>query len=305
MSHEIPTFVNENMKQTIITILLVLVAADGQGQTRNADLSEYTRAKNLYCHETASRQREIGKTDDLTFLLDYLPELKIDRKFILSDFRRPFSFQPPKEWSSLRFYVRKKSQQRPEDEYFDKEYSRYQKCKRLNTSYVVSKNLVPFIDPFEKISLTGTEMSIWQAYLLHFSKLLYGMRNEANYDKTYIITSAEDVDSVTSLLKNEWEDEVFREGLDPNQADKKWEKHAKETFAAVDSLQNIKSRSLEPVFTYDADSVTIEHYAFAEFHGLVRFKTTMQFANRRHRRVRQIKRMPIKVLAAYRRNVWY
>ena len=292
-------------KQTIITALLALVTMAGQGQTRGMGQSEYTRVKNHYCYETSSRQREIGKTDDLTFLLDYLPELKIDRKYILSDFRKPLSFRPPKDWSSLRFYVRKKSQQRPEDEYFDKEYHRYQKCQRENTPYKVSKNLVPFIDPFEKISLTGTEMSIWQAYLLQFSRLLYGMRCEANYDKTYIITSAEDVDSVTSLLKNEWEDDFFKEGFDPSSVNKEWEKQMNETFAAVDSLQNIKSRSLEPVFTYDADSVTIEHYAFAEFHGLVRFKTTMFFTNRHHRHVKRIKQKSVNVLAPYRRTVWY
>ena len=292
-------------KQTIITALLAIVAMAGQGQARGTEQSEYTRVKNHYCYETSSRQREIGKTDDLTFLLDYLPELKIDKKYILSDFRKPFSVRPPKDWSSLRFYVRKESQQRPEDEYFDKEYLRYQKSKRENTPYKVSKNLVPFIDPFEKISLTGTEMSIWQAYLLQFSRLLYGMRCEANYDKTYIITSAEDVDSVTSLLKNEWEDDFFKEGFDPSSVEKEWEKQMNETFAAVDSLQNIKSRSLEPVFTYDADSVTIEHYAFAEFHGLVRFKTTMFFTNRHHRHVKRIKQKSVNVLASYRRTVWY
>ena len=113
--------------------------------------------------------------------------------------------------------------------------------------------------------------------------------NDANYNQTYLITSVEDVDSIISLIKKSWEDDLFSENFNPNFVDAKGERykrHVAETFAVVDSLQNLKFKKLEPVFTFDADSVTIEHYAFAEFHGLGKSKTTLFFANRHHHHIK-------------------
>lgn len=56
-------------------------------------------------------------------------------------------------------------------------------------------------------------MSIWQAYLLYWSKYFIGMRNEANYGKEYIIASAADVDSVVSLIHNTWESDYSKAKL--------------------------------------------------------------------------------------------
>jgi len=265
---------------------------------------EYTEVKNRYCSNAEAHRRDLQKKDDLTFLLTPLTELKLNERYVLSDFRRYRTLRH-REWSQLRLYVRKKTQNRPEEEYFEKEYSRYLKCKKDKVPYKTNKDQVAFVDPFKKISLTGTQMSIWQAYLLYQSSCLFGMRDEGNYSQTHLITSAEDVDSVISFIKNSWDEDLFREDFDINLVKKDYIRHTNETFAVVDSLQNIKTQNLEPVFTYAADSVTIEHYAFGEFHGLVKFKTTMYFANRHHRHVKRFNSTPAAVLAKYRRNIWY
>ena len=49
------------------------------------------------------------------------------------------------------------------------------------------KGCVPYIRAFDKIRLKETQMSIWHAYLLDCSKYMFGMRNEANYNKEYIV----------------------------------------------------------------------------------------------------------------------
>lgn len=268
---------------------------------------EYTAVKNEFIANAKSHSRDLQKKDDLSFLLTPLNELKLNDKYILSDFRR-YRTLKVRDWSHMRLYVRKETKQRPDDEYFEKEYLRYQKCQKNNMPYITNKEQVAFTDPFSKISLTGTQMSIWQAYLLSKSPILFGMRDEANYDQTYLITSVEDVDSIISLIKKSWEDDLFSENFNPNFVDAKGERykrHVAETFAVVDSLQNLKFKKLEPVFTFDADSVTIEHYAFAEFHGLLRFKTTLFFTSRRYRHIKTIDVKQFHCIAKYSRDVWY
>lgn len=266
--------------------------------------NEYTAVKNKFYGNAKTHSRDIQKKDDLSFLLNPLTELTLDDRYILSDFRKYRSLRH-KDWSHLRLYVRKKTQQRPDDEYFEKEYLRYQKCQKTNIPYKTYKNQVAFIDPFRKISLTGTKMSIWQAYLLSKSSILFGMRDEANYDQTYLITSVEDVDSILSSIKTSWESDLFTCDFTMDSVIDSNKRHVNETFAVVDSLESIRNRSLEPVFTYDANSVTIEHYAFGEFHGLIKYKTTLFFTNHRHRHIKKIDVKPFHCIAKYGRSVWY
>lgn len=265
---------------------------------------EYTAVKNEFYGNAKTHSRDIQKKDDLSFLLSPLKELKLDGKYILSDFRKYRSLRH-KDWSHLRLYVRKKTQQRPDDEYFEKEYLRYQKCQKTNIPYKTYKNQVAFIDPFRKISLTGTKMSIWQAYLLSQSPILFGMRDEANYDQTYLLTSVEDVDSILSSIKTSWERDLFTCDFTMDSVIDSKKRRVSETFALVDSLESVKNKELQPIFTYDANSVTIEHYAFAEFHGLIKCKTTLFFTNRHHRHIKKIDVKPFHCIAKYRRDVWY
>lgn len=267
--------------------------------------SEYTAVKNEYLANAKKYSMDVQKKDDLSFLLTPLNELKLDDKYVLSDFRRYRTLRV-RDWSNLRLYVRRETQQRPDDEYFNKEYIRYRKCERLGTPYNVSKDQVAFTSPFNKISLTGTQMSIWQAYLLSQSSILFGMRDEGNYDQTYLITSVEDVNSILDLIKTSWDSDLFDDDFTMESVKDSKKERVKETFAVVDSLESIKSKDLQPVFTYDADSVTIEHYAFGEFHGLLRFKTTLFFTNRRHRHIKKIDGFHIiEKIANYSRSVMY
>ena len=265
---------------------------------------EYTAVKNELIANAKSHSRDLQKKDDLSFLLTPLSELKLNDKYILSDFRR-YRTLKVRDWSHMRLYVRKETKQRPDDEYFEKEYLRYQKCQKNNMPYITNKEQVAFTDPFSKISLTGTQMSIWQAYLLSKSPILFGMRDEANYDQTYLITSVEDVDSVLNLIKKTLESDLFAPGFTMNSVIDSKKKRVNEAFSVVDSLESIKNKDLQPVFTYHADSVTIEHYAFAEFHGLLRFKTTLFFTSRRYRHIKTIDVKQFHCIAKYSRDVWY
>lgn len=290
---------NSKLKFIFIGLMMVNLSCFAQ--------PEYTAVKNDFIANAKSHSRDLQKKDDLSFLLTPLSELKLNDKYILSDFRRYWTLKV-RDSSCLRLYVREKKQDRPDEEYFDKEYHRYLKCKKNNMPYITNKEQVAFTDPFSKISLTGTQMSIWQAYLLFQSSALFGMRNEGNYNQTYLITSVEDVDSMLSLIKYSWDNNFFSEDFNPELIKKKdgWvRRRAAETFAVVDSLQDLKYKNLEPVFTYYADSVTIEHYAFAEFHGLGKSKTTLFFTNRRHRHIKKIVEKKFKYITKYTRSIMY
>ena len=288
----------KNSKLKFIFIGLMMVNLSSLAQP------EYTAVKNNFCANAESHSRDLQKKDDLSFLLTPLSELKLNDKYILSDFRR-YRTLKVRDWSHMRLYVRKETKQRPDDEYFEKEYLRYQKCQKNNMPYITNKEQVAFTDPFSKISLTGTQMSIWQAYLLSKSPILFGMRDEANYDQTYLITSVEDVDSVLNLIKKTLESDLFAPGFTMNSVIDSKKKRVNEAFSVVDSLESIKNKDLQPVFTYHADSVTIEHYAFAEFHGLLRFKTTLFFTSRRYRHIKTIDVKQFHCIAKYSRDVWY
>ena len=288
----------KNSKLKFIFIGLMMVNLSSLAQP------EYTAVKNNFCANAESHSRDLQKKDDLSFLLTPLNELKLNDKYILSDFRR-YRTLKVRDWSHMRLYVRKETKQRPDDEYFEKEYLRYQKCQKNNMPYITNKEQVAFTDPFSKISLTGTQMSIWQAYLLSKSPILFGMRDEANYDQTYLITSVEDVDSVLNLIKKTLESDLFAPGFTMNSVIDSKKKRVNEAFSVVDSLESIKNKDLQPVFTYHADSVTIEHYAFAEFHGLLRFKTTLFFTSRRYRHIKTIDVKQFHCIAKYSRDVWY
>ena len=239
---------------------------------------EYMQVKNRFCENAKINSERMNTGDDLSFLLSPLTELELDSNYIVSDFRHTWTFNGwIKDVSSLRLYVRDKKQQRPDNSYFEKEYARYLNCKKNNVTYQVEDNAVPYIWPFDKIRLSGSQMSIWQAYLLNSSSTMFGMRNEANYNQEYLITSPEDVDSILSLICTSWE-----------------------SF----SLQNIKSKGLTPSITFHGDSATIEHYSFLEFRGLARSKTTLLLSHNR-RRVKEVEKRILEIIAPYTRLVYY
>ena len=266
--------------------------------------NEYASVKDQF-YNNAESNYKLFDEDDLSFLMTPLNELSLDKDYILADFRNRWKPQTGwiKDKSSLRLYVRDKKQERPDDSYFKDEYSRYRKCKKNGVTYQVEDGKVPYIWPFDKIRLSGTQMSIWQAYLLSESRCMFGMRNEANYNNEYILTSVEDVDSIISCI-NSWEDYYIQNKDDTTKINGEGVQRLNEILFLLDSLQNIKKQNLEPVFTYQGDSVTIEHYTFLEFHGLARFKTTM-LLSQDHKQVKEIRMKDVDILARYRSRVWF
>lgn len=250
---------------------------------------EYTIVKHQFCDNINTKWEQLNTKDDISFLMIPLTELKIDENYILSDFRKTWNGgSATKDVSALRLYVREKGQKRPNESYFDIEYARYLKCKKNNVVYQQEKDTTPYIWPFDKICLSGSQMSVWQAYLLDCSKFMFGMRNEANYDKEYLITSSEDIDSLLAIICNSWESYNLRNKNDSTKINGYRAKHVNDVLILIDSLQNIKNKRLDPIFKFQDDSVTIEHYSFLEFHGLVRRKTTL-LLSQNHRQIKEIK----------------
>ena len=243
--------------------------------------------------------------ENLGFLLEPLNELRLDENYVLADFRKKWDIRTRlKDISWLRLYVRPAKEKLPKKKCYDKEYARYLESKKENKAYSESDSCVSYIWPFKKIRLTGTQMSIWQAFLLYWSQYYVGMRNEANYGKEYIIASAADVDSVVSLMHNAWESEYFHGKIDTTKITKWGARKINEMKIALDSLREIKAENLAPIFTYDGNNVTIEHYVFGEFYGLAKRRTTLHLSPQRHF-VKDIEEKPRILIAKYSRMVFY
>lgn len=287
------------IKHTIFLLIFLIDSIYGLAQ------QEYTEIKNQFCMNVNSQLVLLNTKDDLSFIMAPLTELKLNSHYILSDFRRALHRDPrTKDISALRLYVRNVKLARPDDSYFDKEYSRYLKCKKNKVAYKKTKNNVPYIWPFRKIRLKGTQMSIWQAYLLDRCSSLFGMRNEANYNQEHILTSTQDVDSIISLIRNSWDSYYFCSKENSSDERMYVSKHIKEAKIVIDSLQKIKRNKLEPLFEYHADSVTIEHYSFLEFYGLFKYRTTLRLSHKYHY-VREFRKRAYELVAKYIRNVYY
>lgn len=136
-------------------------------------------------------------TDDLTALLDGLPDLHLDENYILSDFRKSKIDKNSTYSQNIHLYVREKSIPRPDDDYIDKEVNRYSLCVALRKAYEGNGLNPPITNPFEKIKLRGTPNALWQAVLLHLSPLMIGLR----YNQIYPITCQDDVDSILETIR--------------------------------------------------------------------------------------------------------
>lgn len=266
---------------------------------------EYSEVKNLFCSNATANWRLADTEENLGFLLEPLNELRLDENYVLADFRKKWDIRArPKDISSLRLYVRPAKEKLPKKKCYDKEYVRYLESKKENKAYSESDSCVSYIWPFKKIRLTGTQMSIWQAFLLYWSQYYVGMRNEANYGKEYIIASAADVDSVVSLIHNAWESDYFQGKVDTTKMSDWGTRQVKEMKIALDSLREIKAKNLAPTFKYEANDVTIEHYVFGEFYGLAKRRTTLRLSPKRHF-VKDIEGKPRILIAKYSRMVFY
>lgn len=265
---------------------------------------EYIDVKTRF-YSNAENYRLLETNDNLNFLLNPLNELKLNRKYVLGDFRKVFTRHSiPKDVSSLRLYVRNDNKKVTDADYYDKEYNRYLSCKKNNLAYKSSRNNIPYIWPFDKIRITGSQMSIWQAYLLHSSSNIIGMRNEANYKKEYILVSKEDVDTIVTRIQDLWDSDCFYNNLDTKELKFGGTKHVHEVEDVVNSLLKIKDDELSPVFNYNKDSVTITHYVFGEFYGLAKCSTTIKLSHNHHHII-EIGKKSYHSISKYSRLVFY
>lgn len=145
---------------------------------------------------------------DLTPLLDYLPDLKLDSKYVLEDFR-------PREQTNsvLWLYVRNKNSERPQDEnYKNKEKNHFyvfglnwNKCYVTKSVKIAGipifkfrKRLKP-IKPFLHIQLPFNEEAVWQAYLLQQTYHIIGMRWHGGYAARLFINLPGDIERIKDI----------------------------------------------------------------------------------------------------------
>lgn len=146
--------------------------------------------------------------NDLTPLLDYLPDLKLDSKYILDDFR------PSEQTNSvLWLYIRDKTIERPTDEnYVNQKRNLYyvfngnkNKCYVKRSIKIAGipifryKKRVKPINPFSYIHLPFTKEAAWQAYLLQRTYHIIGMRWHGGYAKRLFINLPGDIDKIKEI----------------------------------------------------------------------------------------------------------
>lgn len=110
--------------------------------------------------------------DNLDKLLYGLPDLTLDKRFVLDDFR-------PRESTNsvLRIYARNRAHSRPSDKDF---------------KYLYKKSVEP-LSIFQFITLPFTEEAIWQAFLLSQTHHLMGMRWHGGYEERAFIIIEKDI----------------------------------------------------------------------------------------------------------------
>lgn len=283
-----------------------------------SDYCEVEKQYRIVVSECAVKHFE-DKLDDLSILLKPLNELKLDKHYILSDFRKTYSQSlkdyakglAPRDDSILRLYARKKSVKRPDKDYFDDEFEKYSSimeeyendtyfCQTENAKYKKVQGHTPFISPFEKIRLSGSDMSFWQAYLLFVSPKQFGMRGIMGYSFENLIICSDDVNRIMlNLAKFEEVELDFK--VDTIKTNGQQRKHLMEVRTVLDSLNVLKSMDLNPVFTHQGDTVYLEHYAYSEFGGLFRKRIMVIYDKRKHK-IKKIGEMAKRKIAHYYNN---
>ena len=146
--------------------------------------------------------------NDLTPLLDYLPDLTLDSKYVLEDFR-------PREQTNsvLWLYVREKNTEPLQDEncinkennlfftFGQNSNKRYtiKSIKIAGISILTYRKKIKPINPFSYIHLPFTKEAAWQAYLLQRTYHIIGMRWHGGYAKRLFINLPGDIDKIKEI----------------------------------------------------------------------------------------------------------
>lgn len=163
-----------------------------------------SRIGNTYI--TFAKQFYNSEPYDLTPLLDYLPDLKLDNKYVLEDFR-------PREQTNsvLWLYVRDRKNERLYDDTDNRKNPFYVFGQNWNKCYAsklikiagipifkYKKRLKP-IKPFLHITLPFTEEAVWQAYLLQRTYHIIGMRWHGGYAARFFLNQPDDIDKIGEI----------------------------------------------------------------------------------------------------------
>ncbi len=149
--------------------------------------------------------------DDLTPLLDCLPDLTLDSKYVLDDYR------PREEDNSvLRLYVREKGTGPLLDNNYKKRKKesllfvwpelrqRYRHIKKsvkiAGIPILTYRKKIKPLDPFSYIRLPFTEEAVWQAYLLQGTYHIIGMRWHGGYARRLFINLPGDIEKIKDCV---------------------------------------------------------------------------------------------------------
>ena len=210
------------------------------------------------------------KVDNWDKLLCGLPDLILDKRFVLDDFR-------PRELNNsvLKLYARERSQPRPSDKDFEQLY-------KVAFKYRVA---VEPLDVFRCITLPFTEEAIWQAFLLSQTYHLVGMRWHGGYEKRTFIVSDKDI-----------------AGLEPfpylSDSQKMDFVHLRE------QMQNIWTPELCASVSLFDNYAIVSHCWFDNWKGLSQVKWKIKYDIRK-KRVVEIEQESEKVLVKYHCGVWF
>lgn len=226
--------------------------------------------------------------NDLTPLLGYLPDLKLDSKYVLDDFR------PSEQTNSvLWLYIRDKTIERPTDEnYVNQKRNLYyvfngnkNKCYIKRSIKIAGipifryKKRIKPINPFSHIYLPFIEEAIWQAYLLQQTYHIIGMRWHGGYAERLFINQPNDIENIKNFC--------IKNGCDLNNL--------------IDVCKNTYSL---PTVRLTGNKAIISHCWFDNWNGLTQVTWQGEYYEKK-KQIKQFELIEEKVLVKYRCKFYF
>lgn len=151
-----------------------------------------------YIDYIKKEEERLSNSSCLNDMLQQLPHLKLEKGYLLDDYR-------PRECdnSTLNLYVRRCETRRPDDSEFKEMLfhwgNSYKRCWLEKILDKKRKSIVAKLNPFDYITLPFTVIAIWEAYLLQQSWHLIGMRWHGYYEERIFINSPKDITRINSF----------------------------------------------------------------------------------------------------------
>ena len=231
-----------------------------------------------FCHIASSyidyikkEEKSLCNSSNLNGMIRELPELKLDKGYLLDDYRERNC-----DNSTLNLYVRPFGTGRPSDEEFGKIRkniaNQFWFEKLLNGFKKGEKKeyIIPKLNPFDYITLPCTKTAIWEAYLLQQSWHIIGMRWHGYYEHRIFINSPKDIAKIDELDSKEIKQQIYK----------------------------IWDSSLYPCITIRDSKACIKHCWFDKWKGLVQITCNVTY-NPKINRISKFEFEDEKVLVKY------